>query len=459
VVCGADLVFDAEDILENRYQLKQRLGRTAAGHQTWLAQDIETGERVTVKLLAFNPQMQWEELKLFEREGQILKTLSHDRIPKYRDYFDLDKELGAGVPWFALVQDYIAGLSLQEAIEKGKRFTEAQVRTFATEILDILIYLHELSPPVLHRDLKPSNLILGDDNRIYLIDFGSVQAQAAVTGVTFTVVGTSGYAPLEQFWGRSVAASDIYALGATLIHLLTGIAPADLPLKDSRLQFRDRVSLQAYFIDWLEQATEISTEKRFQTARTALAELLTPTAKSIVSNSKNKLKNQPYKKILPPYYTGIKIDKSKDSVQIKIPAGGIGKFISDVLNIGCLTGFFLFVAFIILGAMFSVVAFPFLLLFFLAILFVKLILNIGETTRLKLDLHQMNIWRQIFRFKYGKKSLRNDSILRSFIHSKGGFYQVALRSFNDLHYLGGALTEEEASWLAQEIQDWLDEKQ
>jgi Serine/threonine protein kinase len=92
--------------------------------------------------------------------------------------------------------------------------------------------LHELSPPVLHRDIKPSNLILDDSEQIYLVDFGAVQAQASVTGVTFTVVGTSGYAPLEQFWGRgAVAASDLYALGATLIHLLTNTYPADLPQK------------------------------------------------------------------------------------------------------------------------------------------------------------------------------------------------------------------------------------
>jgi serine/threonine protein kinase len=446
-------VFEPEDILERRYQLQQRLGRTAAGHQTWLARDLESNECVTVKLLAFSPQMQWEELKLFEREGQILKSLDHPRIPKYRDYFDLDKELGAGVPWFALVQDYIPGESLQESIERGVRFSEKQIHTFTVEILEILVYLHELSPPVLHRDLKPSNLIFGEDKHIYLIDFGSVQAQAAVTGVTFTVVGTSGYAPLEQFWGRSVAASDIYALGATLIHLLTGVAPADLPLKDSRLQFRDRVSLRADSIDWLEKATEISVEKRFQTAKNALEELLSPKVKSIAPKSKDQL----YKKILPPYYTGIQINKSKDNLYIKIPAGGVGKFISDVINIGCLTGFFLFVFVAIVGALSSILLFPFLSLFLIAILLIKLFLNIGETTRVKLDLHQVNIWRQIFNFKYGKKSLHNDSILRTFIHSKGGFYQVALRSFNDLHYLGGALTEEEASWLVQEIQDWIDD--
>ncbi|MEY3329957.1 MAG: hypothetical protein RLZZ115_2840, partial [Cyanobacteriota bacterium] len=214
-------MFNQQQILQDRYQLQHQYGRTAAGRQTWLAMDQETQEEVIIKLLAFSPQMAWEELKLFEREAQVLQALNHPRIPRYRNYFSIDQNLGGGLPWFGLVQDYIPGSSLQDLLEKGHRFTEAKVKKIAKDILKILIYLHELSPPVLHRDIKPSNLILDGSEQIYLVDFGAVQAQASVTGVTFTVVGTSGYAPLEQFWGRAVAASDLYALGATLIHLLT----------------------------------------------------------------------------------------------------------------------------------------------------------------------------------------------------------------------------------------------
>jgi serine/threonine protein kinase len=97
---------------------------------------------------------------------------------------------------------------------------------------------------------------LGKNGQIYLVDFGAVQDRATAEGVTFTVVGTSGYAPPEQLWGRTVAASDLYALGATLIHLLTGIAPADLPQDNLRIQFADRVNLDSCFADWLEQLTE-----------------------------------------------------------------------------------------------------------------------------------------------------------------------------------------------------------
>jgi len=263
-----------EQVLQGRYQLKQQLGQNA-GRQTWLAQDLEAqpNQLVIVKLLAFNPQIQWEEIKLFEREAQVLKHLNYSRIPQNHDYFSLDQETGEGLPWFGLVQDYIPGNSLQELLEKGERFTESQVRDIATEVLKILIYLHELSPPIFHRDIKPSNLILGKNGQIYLVDFGAVQDRATAEGVTFTVVGTSGYAPPEQLWGRTVAASDLYALGATLIHLLTGIAPADLPQDNLRIQFADRISLNAGFADWLEQLTEPAPERRYSTARQALEAL------------------------------------------------------------------------------------------------------------------------------------------------------------------------------------------
>ncbi len=269
-------MLQTEQVLQSRYQLKRQLGQNA-GRQTWLAKklDEKSSQLVIVKLLAFNPQMQWDELKLFEREAQVLKHLNHPQIPQNRDYFSIDSETGDGLPWFGLVQDYIPGDSLQQLLDKGKRFTEAQVRKIAMEILEILIYLHELSPPILHRDIKPSNLIWGKNRQIYLVDFGAVQDRATAEGVTFTVVGTSGYAPPEQLWGRAVAASDLYALGATLIHLLTGTAPADLPQDNLRIQFTDRVSLDSGFADWLEQLTEPAPERRYSTARQTLEALKT----------------------------------------------------------------------------------------------------------------------------------------------------------------------------------------
>lgn len=263
-------MLEAEQILHERYQLKHKLGHNA-GRQTWLAEDIAVSpfKPVVVKLLAFGGEVQWDDLKLFEREAQILKQLNHPRIPKYYDYFHIDERS----LWFGLVQEYIPGSSLREQINQGKRFTPKQVRQIALEVLEILDFLHQLNPTVLHRDIKPSNLIWGEDEQIYLVDFGAVQDRAAKEGATFTVVGTYGYAPMEQFGGRAVPASDLYALGATLIHLLTGISPADLPQRNLRICYGDRVTLSSKMASWIEKLIEPAPENRFSSAGEALRAL------------------------------------------------------------------------------------------------------------------------------------------------------------------------------------------
>ena len=264
-------MFEPGLILQEQYQLQQRLGRSAPGRQTWLASDLTSHSEpadVIIKLLVFT-DMQWQDLKLFEREAQVLKTLDHPKIPHYRNYFQIDQNSPSALSWWGLVQDYIPGESLQTLLDRNQRWSESEICRIAQEVLQILEYLHGLYPPVLHRDIKPSNLILDQANQIWLVDFGAVQDQAAVTGISFTVVGTVGYAPLEQFWGRAVAASDLYALGATLIHLLTGVAPADLPQRDLRLQFSDRTNADSWFVSWLEKLTEPALEHRFATAHEA----------------------------------------------------------------------------------------------------------------------------------------------------------------------------------------------
>lgn len=257
-------------ILQERYQLDRPLGKTT-GRQTWLAQDLslQPPEPVVVKLLSFGDSMQWDDLKLFEREALVLQQLNHPQIPKYRNSFTLEDRLF----WFGLVQDYLPGQSLKQLLQQGRHFSETQVRQIATSLLKLLSYLHELSPPVLHRDIKPSNLILGEDDRLYLVDFGAVQNRAAAEGSTLTVVGTYGYAPMEQFSGRAVPASDLYGLGATLIHLVTGRSPAELPQKGLRIQFADQISLDPAFERWISRLVEPDVDDRFQTAREALTAL------------------------------------------------------------------------------------------------------------------------------------------------------------------------------------------
>ena len=262
------------EILGERYEIQQPLAKKA-GRRTLLARDLLSRELVVVKLLTFSDDFEWDDLKLFEREAQTLKALSHPAIPRYLDYLELEAQKSKG---FALVQTYVAGKSLEEYLQVGRTFAESDVKEIAKALLQILAYLHERQPPVVHRDIKPSNILLADRSahsvgQVYLVDFGSVQTLAATRGGTITVVGTYGYMPPEQFGDRAVPASDLYSLGATLITVVTGSHPADLPQKDGRIQFEHIANISPTFADWLKWVTEPCLERRLKSASFALQAL------------------------------------------------------------------------------------------------------------------------------------------------------------------------------------------
>jgi hypothetical protein len=305
-------------VWQQRYQLERQLSQRSGRH-TYLAQDLLTSERVVIKLLLFGPDFDWADLKLFEREAQILQTLSHPAIPQYRDHFEISLKGGRGL---ALVQTYIEAPSLQEWIEQGRRFAEPEVRGLAKALLGILTYLHQLHPPVIHRDLKPSNILLGSDQQVYLVDFGSVQAAAPREQGSYTVVGSYGYMPLEQFGGRTVPASDLYSLGATLIHLLTGQHPADLPQEGSRVLFEQAVQLSPPFRDWLRWMTEPLVADRPASAQQALDALehldrrpaLVPMEVATVPTRQ-------------PAGSTLQLSKSEQTFQVVIPAKQLGALV------------------------------------------------------------------------------------------------------------------------------------
>ncbi|BAC91958.1 serine/threonine protein kinase [Gloeobacter violaceus] len=172
-------------VVQNCYRPVRLLGANGT-RQTWLAAEEKTGQTVTLKALYFGEGALWQDFKLFEREAETLQSLSHSRIPRQRDAFWWEQPEGN---YFCLIQDFIPGQSLEASVRNLGPLPEAEVRTIAAEVLEILIYLHRQSPPVIHRDLTPANLIWGEDGRIYLIDFGAVQAVSAPEK-TMTVVGT-----------------------------------------------------------------------------------------------------------------------------------------------------------------------------------------------------------------------------------------------------------------------------
>jgi serine/threonine protein kinase len=266
----------AYPILQERYQIESLLGRYS-GRRTFLAIDQQTQQSVVIKILLFGPDFTWDDLKLFQREAEVLETLQHPHIPRYLDSFEVELQEGKG---FALVQSYIPAPSLQQWLDRGRTFSEPDLEAITIQLLEILADLHARQPAVVHRDIKPSNILLSEDRsahspgQIYLVDFGSVQT--AIKEGTRTVVGTYGYMPPEQFGGITTPAADIYALGATLIHLATGIAPSNLPQKSLRPHFEDRVTLKPHYRQWLQKTLAPHQEERWQNAPQALTALKTP---------------------------------------------------------------------------------------------------------------------------------------------------------------------------------------
>lgn len=264
---------EVETILVNRYEICQQLSKKAA-RQTFLAKDLHTQQLVIIKTLQLGQEFQWDDLKLFEREAKTLQNLNHPGIPKYLDYFESEID---NIKSFFLIQTYIDAPSLEKVIRNGRKFSEVEVIELAESFLNILTYLHEQIPPIIHRDIKPSNILLTNRSgnsigNLYLVDFGSVQTVASKDSGTMTIVGSYGYMPFEQFSGQTTIASDLYSFGMTLIYLMTGVHPAELPQVNGRVQFKN-TAISNSLIRWLEKMTHPFADQRFDSAKVAMAEL------------------------------------------------------------------------------------------------------------------------------------------------------------------------------------------
>ncbi len=256
---GADFVTNS--IVQDHYQLERLLSRRGP-LSTWLAQDLNGGQ-VVVKLLRLRALDTWKQLERFEREVTVLKQLHAEGLPRCLDRFYSSDRLTLG-----LVTEYVPAQTLEAHLNSGWKPDIHQTLALAEQLLEILAYLHNHHPPVIHRDLKPSNILLDDLQRPYLIDFGSVQQLLEPDGAS-TVVGTYGYMPPEQFAGQCRPASDLYALGATLIHVLSGTSPAEMVYSGLKLRFEPYLSGPVALRDWLAKLTA-PVEERYSSARAAL---------------------------------------------------------------------------------------------------------------------------------------------------------------------------------------------
>jgi serine/threonine protein kinase len=211
----------ADMVVQGRYRIVRKLGRGGMG-AVYEAVDQRLGITVALKeTLSAEPSMR----KQFEHEARLLASLQHPALPRVTDHFVEGNRA-------FLVMQFIAGTDLARIIaQQPGPFPRDQVIAWADQLLDALIYLHSHDRQVIHRDIKPHNLKLAATGQIALLDFGLARAHPADTSVTASHAFfgyTRQYAPLEQIEDRRTdPRTDIYALGATLYHLLTGIKPPD----------------------------------------------------------------------------------------------------------------------------------------------------------------------------------------------------------------------------------------
>ena len=258
-------------VLNNRYEIVRKIGGGGMG-AVYLATDRNLGgvERAVKEMVqsSIEEEQQKKAVDDFKRESMILTTLDHPSIPTIYDYF-FDEEASR----FYLVMKYISGGDLAAKLRAvpGGRIDERTVTEWAAQIIDVLSYLHSLPARIVYRDLKPSNVMIdGNTGRIMLIDFGIARSiNQAEKGVT--AVGTMGYAPPELFSGQVEPRSDIYSLGSTMFHLLTGADPQNNPLLIFDFQKNPRPrQINPQLSDQMERilmrAVEYNAEARFSSA-------------------------------------------------------------------------------------------------------------------------------------------------------------------------------------------------
>ena len=256
------------------YQVVRELGiNSLGGRITYQAIMTRTQTPVVIKQFRFcNSNANWTEYRAIEREIDVLKQLNHPQIPRYLDHFDSGNGL-------CLVQEF----KNAQPLSNPRSYNPEQIKKIAIQLLNILIYLQDKTgypEPIYHRDIKPDNILLDDQLKVYLIDFGLAEMGNREVNNSSIFAGTPIFIAPEQFLRKRLTkASDLYGLGLTLICLVTGITSDKISelqdqYNDCKIRFKHLVpKLSLQFISWLEKMVERNVEKRFQNAQEALEAL------------------------------------------------------------------------------------------------------------------------------------------------------------------------------------------
>jgi serine/threonine protein kinase len=255
------MAFDGP-LVGGRYRLGPKLGKGSQG-EIFLARDekpAKTSDEREVIVKRLTPRGTWKSFELFEREAKVLAQLRHAGVPRLHGQF----EEPSGT--FNVVMQRMPGDNLRDLAAR-RRLSQLELRDILIRSLEVLDYLHTRTPPVVHRDIKPSNIVRAPDGRVALVDFGGVLEAARDKGGS-TIVGTFGYMAPEQLHGQATPATDIYALGATIVALAGGVEPEDVPRKGLRMNLDKHLpSLDGNLRHVLVEMTDPDPEKRPQRAR------------------------------------------------------------------------------------------------------------------------------------------------------------------------------------------------
>ncbi|HEU5370453.1 MAG TPA: serine/threonine-protein kinase [Ktedonobacterales bacterium] len=259
-------------LVNERFRVKKLLGYGGYGN-VYLVEDelVFPGNQFALKESLSSTI---SEQRQFTREAKWLMSLEHPNLPRVAEQFEWN-----GRPYFVMA--YVAGENLEDRVDRMGPLPEDQVLAWMLPICDAVAYLHEQKKPIIHRDIKPGNIIVSKDGRPWLVDFGiAKQVHAGSRKTTRAARAVSGgYSPLEQYTrGGTDVRSDIYALGATFYHLLTGICPPEAPdiasgvarLPNVR-QVHSRVSRQAELV--VMRAMSQKPEDRYQSVRALMTDL------------------------------------------------------------------------------------------------------------------------------------------------------------------------------------------
>ncbi|USR89943.1 protein kinase [Phormidium yuhuli AB48] len=270
--CGSPL------LVGDRYRPLRAIGTGGFG-RTFLGVDEYKPSKPPCVIKQFNPREQGTQNRdraadLFLQEANRLDELgSHPQIPHLLAHFQWNQHQ-------YLIQEFINGSNLEEELEMSGCLSDDEIRQLLRDLLPVLQFVHDHK--VIHRDVKPANLIRSQNGQLYLVDFGASKlATAANLALTGTRIGSAGYAAPEQAMGKGTFASDIYSLGVTCIHLLTGISPFDLyDSNDGKLRWQDYLDqgrrVDPHLIKVLDKMVETATGRRYRSPAAILSDLNHP---------------------------------------------------------------------------------------------------------------------------------------------------------------------------------------